>query len=370
VEEESGLENMEMMDFLDLYKGKKVLITGHTGFKGGWLAIWLDMLGAKVLGYALDPTYEKGIFQSSGIADHIMDYRADIRDRNKLFEFFKKEQPEIVFHLAAQPLVLESYKNPVETFEVNVQGTVNVLEAIRQTTSVKVAVMITTDKCYENKEWLWGYRENEPMGGHDPYSASKGAAELVINAYRRSFFMEDGKTAIASARAGNVIGGGDWSENRLVPDIIKAIMDKKTVEIRNPHAIRPWQHVLDPLCGYLKLGAALVKSPGQFSEAWNFGPFNYNVHPVKDVVEKIISLSGKGEWKDLSLPRQLHEATILMLDITKAVQKLKWQPILNLNESIKLTVDWYKDALGYDTLPFSQNQIKQYLQLWKLRNGK
>jgi CDP-glucose 4,6-dehydratase len=362
------MENMVRMDFMDLYRNKKVLITGHTGFKGGWLAIWLNMLGAKVGGYALDPVYEKGIFHSSGITDQILDYRADIRDRNKLFEFFNKEQPEIVFHMAAQPLVLESYNNPVETFEVNVQGTVNVLEAIRQTSSVKAAVMITTDKCYENKEMIWGYRENEPMGGHDPYSASKGAAELVISAYRRSFFMGEGKPAIASARAGNVMGGGDWSENRLIPDIWKAILANKTIEIRNPQAIRPWQHVLDPLFGYLKLGAALLHSPGQFAEAWNFGPFTHDVHSVKNVVENIIFYSGKGEWNDLSKPGQMHEATLLMLDITKAIQKLHWQPVLDFHESIKFTVEWYKDALLNDPLTFSQNQIKQYLEKWKLKN--
>lgn len=354
--------------FNDFYKDKKVLITGHTGFKGGWLTIWLKMLGAKVVGYSLDPIYENGIFQSSGIAGQIKDYRGDIRDLRKLIELFKKEQPEIVFHLAAQALVLESYKNPVETFEVNIQGTVNVLEAIRQTQSVKAAVMITTDKCYENREWIWGYRENEPLGGHDPYSASKGAAEIVISAYRRSFFMEDGKPAIASARAGNVIGGGDWSENRLVPDIIKAIMGNQTIEIRNPHSIRPWQHVLDPLSGYLQLGSALHKSPKQFSEAWNFGPFTHDVHSVKDIVENIISFSGKGTWKDISRPGQMHEAHLLMLDITKAVQKLNWQPVLEFQEAVKLVVEWYKNALHGDTLAFSQNQIKQYTEKWKLRN--
>jgi CDP-glucose 4,6-dehydratase len=354
--------------FNDFYKDKKVLITGHTGFKGGWLAIWLNMLGAKVAGYALDPVHEKGIFYSSGIADLITDYRADIRDRNELFDFFEKEQPEIVFHLAAQPLVLESYRNPVETFEINIQGTVNVLEAIRKTPSVKAAVMITSDKCYENKEWIWGYRENEPMGGQDPYSASKGAAELVISSYRRSFFAEEGKTAIASARAGNVIGGGDWSANRLVPDIIRAIQENRKIEIRNPNAFRPWQHVLDPLCGYLQLGYALVQSQGQFAEGWNFGPLHHEVHSVKDVVEKIIFFTGKGEWEDVSVPGQMHEANLLTLDITKALQKLKWKPLLNFQESVKLTVEWYNHALHGDTLSVSQNQIEQYQEKWKLRN--
>jgi CDP-glucose 4,6-dehydratase len=347
-----------------IYKDKKVLVTGHSGFKGGWLTIWLEMLGAKVIGYALDPLYENGIFQSSGIGNYINDYRADVRDLNRLIEVFNSEKPDIVFHHAAQPLVIESYKNPVETFEVNVLGTVNVLEAIRQTPSVKAAIIITTDKCYENKEWVWGYRENDPMGGYDPYSASKGAAELVINAYRRSFFMEEGKPAVASARAGNVIGGGDWSENRLVPDIIKAISNNKTIEIRNPQATRPWQYVLEPLAGYLKLGTALLQSPEKFAEGWNFGPFMQDVYSVKQIVENIIHFSGKGTWKDLSKQEKLHEANLLMLDISKAVQKLNWKPVLSFNESIKFTVDWYMNAYKSNVLDFSRNQIKIYQKKW------
>jgi CDP-glucose 4,6-dehydratase len=350
---------------LEAYKGKKVLITGHTGFKGAWLSIWLEMLGARVVGIALDPIHEDGIFQSTGISRLIKDYRGDIRDLDFLCQVFKDEQPEIVFHLAAQALVLESYRNPVQTFEVNIQGTVNVLEAIRLTPSVRAAVLITTDKCYENKEWTWGYRENDPMGGHDPYSASKGAAELVISSYRRSFFSSPGTTAIASARAGNVVGGGDQSENRLVPDIIKAIKGGKTVEIRNPNSTRPWQHVLEPLSGYLMLGLKLPEEPEHFAEGWNFGPFTHHVYSVKQVVESIIHSAGLGAWKDLSDSQKPHEANLLLLDISKAVQKLKWQPQLDFEQGIQLTVDWYMHANEKDALNFSREQILSYQQLWK-----
>jgi len=357
------------MNSLKAYKGKKVLITGHTGFKGAWLAIWLEMLGAKVVGYALDPVHEEGIFLSSGIKDYIKDYRGDIRNPARLTEVFGLEQPEVVFHLAAQALVLESYRNPVETFEVNIQGTVNVLEAIRQTPSVKAAVMITTDKCYENKEWIWGYRESDPMGGHDPYSASKGAAELVISSYRRSFFGEKTKAAIASARAGNVIGGGDQSENRLVPDIVKAIKQGNPVEIRNPYSTRPWQHVLDPLGGYLQLGISLLNEPIGFAEGWNFGPYTSHVYSVKQVVESIIYHAGRGNWKDLSGMEKPHEANLLLLDISKAIQKLKWKPVLNFDQAIKMTVDWYMHAMDNNVLEFTRQQIFSYEQLWKSRSG-
>lgn len=355
------------MSSIEDYKGKKVLITGHTGFKGAWLSIWLEMLGARLVGFALDPIYEKGIFQTSGIKEKIRDIRGDICDLKRLLEIFKQEQPEIVFHLAAQALVLESYKNPVETFEVNIQGTVNILEAIRQTPSVKAAVIITSDKCYENNNRKWGYREKDPMGGFDPYSASKGAAELVISAYRRSFFMETGKTGIASARAGNVIGGGDWSENRLVPDIMKAIMRKKTIDIRNPHATRPWQHVFEPLRGYLDLGLALLDEPLKFAESWNFGPYIHQVYTVKQVVEYIMTYTGKGNWRDLSNQEQPHEANMLILDISKASQKLHWQPVLTFKEGVEFTVDWYLNVNNGKVPEFSSNQVKTYMDLWKSR---
>jgi CDP-glucose 4,6-dehydratase len=357
------------MEYLNIFRNNKVLVTGHTGFKGSWLSIWLEMLGAKVIGFALDPIYDNGIFLTSGIGSLIRDYRGDIRDLANLTQIFEKENPEIVFHLAAQPLVLDSYKNPAETFNINVQGTVNVLEAIRNCPSVKAAVIITTDKCYENHEWIWGYRENEPMGGHDPYSASKGAAELVIKSYQKSFFNEIGKPAVASARAGNVIGGGDWAENRLVPDIMKSIMGNKPIGIRNPQATRPWQHVIEPLSGYLKLAAALMNSPTDFTGAWNFGPYLQDIYTVQEVAEKIIHFAGKGKWQEIPEQQKPHEANLLMLDISKAVQKLKWRPILTFNDQIELTVNWYMNFQKMNVLELTRNQIRSYQNKWNLLNG-
>lgn len=356
------------MKILNYYKNRKVLITGHTGFKGGWLSIWLNMLGADVYGYALDPLHENGIFKASGIESKITDLRGDIRDLDGLNYALNKIEPEIIFHLAAQPIVIESYKTPAETFAVNTHGTVNVLEAIRLTPSVKAAVMITTDKCYENKEWMWGYRENEPMGGHDPYSASKGAAELVISAYRRSFFTGKGKPAIASARAGNVIGGGDWADYRLVPDIFKALGNTKTIDLRNPAAIRPWQHVLEPLSGYLMLGARLMENPELFAGAWNFGPHLHDIHNVQTVVEHIIRFAGKGEWRDVSTKDQIHEANLLLLDISKAMHLLKWRPCLTFEETMRMTTDWYMKYSMEDVFELSQAQIKTYIKKWTSRN--
>jgi CDP-glucose 4,6-dehydratase len=351
------------MNFLknEFYKNKKVLITGHTGFKGSWLSIWLTHLGAEVVGIALDPKTEKDLFVLSDIQRGIKDYREDIRNMDKIKEIFQKEQPEIVFHLAAQPLVIESYHNPVETYETNIMGTVNILEAIRRTKSVKAAVMITSDKCYDNKEWAWGYRENDPMGGHDPYSSSKGAAEIVIGSYRNSFFREEGTCEIASARAGNVIGGGDWSDNRLFPDIIRAIESNKHIELRNPLATRPWQHVLEPLGGYLLLAAKMAENIGKYSEAWNFGPYYQDIQSVKEVVEKVIHNFGKGNWKDISSPDQFHEANMLSLDISKAISKLNWKPRLNFKETIQMTTEWYKNYKTHpNILEFTTNQIIKY----------
>ncbi|MFW5781528.1 MAG: CDP-glucose 4,6-dehydratase [Bacteroidota bacterium] len=346
--------------FKSSYRDKKVLLTGHTGFKGSWLAIWLNELGADVVGYALDPKNEKDNFLVTGLSDKIKDIRANIRDKEKLMQVFREEKPEIVFHLAAQPLVLESYANPLDTFDTNIMGTANVLEAIRQTDSVHTGIMITSDKCYENKEQIWGYRERDPMGGHDPYSASKGAAELVIQSYRKSFGEKE-KKAIASARAGNVIGGGDWSDYRLIPDIIKAIQSGRTIELRNPSATRPWQHVLEPLAGYLMLGAKMMGEPEKYAEAWNFGPYPNDIYPVKEVVDKMIKKLNKGQWKDISNPNQLHEANLLTLDITKALTKLNWKPVLSFDETIDLTIDWYKNYSTHpDMYEFCKNQIKEY----------
>ena len=355
---------------LSTFQNKKVLLTGHTGFKGAWLAIWLDMLGAKVAGLALDPLHEEGVFAKSRIGDRMKDYRCDIREMNKVQEIFTAEQPDLVFHLAAQPLVLESYQQPVETFATNTLGTAHILEAIRYTPSVRAAVLITTDKCYENKEWVFGYRESDPMGGHDPYSASKGAAELVISSFRNSFFSSADPTAIASARSGNVIGGGDWADFRLVPDIIRAVQSGKTLEIRYPDATRPWQHVLEPLGGYLLLAAKLLENPSKYQGAWNFGPLPTQVYSVKQIVEAFLQQLQKGKWRDASDPAHLHEAGLLMLEISKAIHELGWKPVLQFEEMVQLTAEWYEQYADTDVLKLCRQQIAQYSKLWKSRSAK
>lgn len=351
--------------FQNFYKGKKILITGHTGFKGSWLAIWLHELGAEVIGIALDPYSERDNYLLSGIKDKIIDIKGDIREGKMLKSIFAEYQPEIVFHLAAQPLVRLSYDIPVDTYEVNVMGTINVLEAIRATDSVKVGVMITTDKCYENKEQIWGYRENEPMGGYDPYSSSKGAAEIAIASWRRSFFNPEqyymhGKS-IASARAGNVIGGGDWALDRIIPDCIKALEAGKSINIRNPKAVRPWQHVLEPLSGYMLLAKKMWNHPTEYCEGWNFGPNANSIANVWDVATKVTQNYGCGELKDLSDPNNLHEANLLLLDISKAKIKLGWEPKLNLDLTIELTVDWYKKYKSENAAKICVEHIQKYI---------
>lgn len=362
------MEDLEMID-LPILKDKKVLLTGHTGFKGAWLAVWLDMLGAEVVGLALDPLDEEGVFSRSRIGQRIKDYRCDIRELERVREIFAAEQPEVVFHLAAQPLVLDSYAQPVDTFAVNTLGTAHILEAIRHTPSVRAGVMVTTDKCYENKEWVFGYRESDPMGGHDPYSASKGAAEIVISSYRRSFFSSPGQAAIASARSGNVIGGGDWAANRLVPDVIRAERAGQALEVRHPNATRPWQHVLEPLSGYLLLAARLLEEPGRYAGAWNFGPLPTQVYSVRQVVEAFLRHLGAGEWRDISDPAHPHEAGFLMLEVSKAIHELGWKPVLQFQEMIQLTAAWYARATEETALRLCQEQIEHYRELWKSRNG-
>lgn len=362
------MENVELMDSLNLFKGKKVLITGHTGFKGAWLALWLETLGAELVGIALDPKSSDDIYNLSGVSQRLKDYRVDIRNPERVQEIFSKEQPEIVFHLAAQPLVLRSYADPLETFSTNVMGTANILEAIRHTLSVKAAVMVTSDKCYENRKWVYGYRESDAMGGHDPYSASKGAAELVISSYRNSYFSKPGQCAVASVRAGNVIGGGDWSENRLVPDVIRSVQMNRQLDIRNPKAIRPWQHVLEPLSGYLLLASGLMKDPQRFSEGWNFGPLSTNIVSVGEIVDALFRHFNSPGWKDVSDPDQPHEASLLMLDINKAIYQLGWKPALNLNETLAMTAEWYSSYKKQDAAELSRRQIANYLSLWKSRN--
>lgn len=333
-------------NFLSVYDGLKVLITGHTGFKGAWLSIWLKELGADVVGYSLTPPTSPSLFSSCDLEKHITHIHGDIRDASYFNEILQKEKPEIVFHLAAQSLVLESYRHPAETFEVNVQGTVNILEAIRHCPSVKAAVVITTDKVYENKEWLWGYREGDRLGGEDPYSASKSMAEIAINAYRSSFFKNS--TSIASARAGNVIGGGDFASDRLIPDTIKALSAHKSVELRNPQSIRPWMHVLDPLSGYLWLAARLYTEGNAYAEAWNFGPQETTMVSCAAMVEKTIELWGEGEWSDISQANINKEMNLLQINWEKASKRLVWRPAYSWIDALQETVDWFKAFERYN----------------------
>lgn len=356
-----------MIDLFDnFFKGKRVLVTGHTGFKGSWLSIWLHELGAEVVGVSQEPFTNRDNFVLSGIGHKIMaDLRANICDGQKMKEIFQKYQPEIVFHLAAQPLVRYSYEQPVETYEANVMGTIHVMEAIRSTDSVKVGVMITTDKCYDNKEQMRGYKEDDPFGGYDPYSSSKGACEIAIQSWRRSFFNPEdyGKkhhVSLASVRAGNVIGGGDWALDRIIPDCIKALEQDKVIDIRSPKAIRPWEHVLEPLSGYMLLAKKLWEHPTEFCEGWNFGPESESVSTVWEVATELIKNYGKGELKDSSDSNAVHEAKLLMLDITKAKTKLGWKPRMNMRQCMELVADWYKRYQTEDVYQLCIEEIHQF----------
>lgn len=364
---ESVVIGGRMKNFNNVYKGKKVLVTGHTGFKGSWLSIWLRELGAEVIGYSLDPYTEKDNFVLSHLSEKIVDIRGDIRDRKHLRKVFDKYQPEIVFHLAAQPLVRLSYDIPVETYETNLMGTINILEEIRNCKNTKIGIMITTDKCYENKEQIWGYRENEAFGGYDPYSSSKGACEIAIQSWRKSFFnpkdYEKHGKSIASVRAGNVIGGGDWAKDRIVPDCIRALEAGKDIEIRSPRSIRPWEHVLEPLSGYLLLGQRMMEDPTKYCEGWNFGPNLDAIVNVWEVAEKIVKNYGKGNLKDISDPNALHEAKLLLLDITKSRFELGWKPTLTIDESIELTAEWYKRYISEDVYQLCVEQINKFSKL-------
>ena len=344
----------------NFWKGKRVLVTGHTGFKGSWLSLWLQSLGAELRGFALAPATNPNLFELANVGQGMVSDIADIRDYDALYSCIVSFKPEIVLHLAAQPLVRYSYKNPIETYATNVLGTVHLLEAVRVVGSTKVVVNVTTDKCYENKEWVWPYRENEPMGGYDPYSSSKGCSELVTSAYRRSYFSETG-VGLASARAGNVIGGGDWAEDRLVPDFFKAVEAGKAIAIRNPLATRPWQHVLEPLSGYLLLAEHLWKDPVRFSEGWNFGPQPNDIKPVGWVIEHLANLWGENATWTHDGGEHPHEAMSLALDITKARHGLKWSPRIELGDALEMIVCWEKARhSGANMRTISLQQIDEF----------
>lgn len=348
--------------FNNIYENKKVFLTGHTGFKGSWLALWLNQLGAKVCGYSLAPNTVPSMFNVLGIENKIeKSVIGDILDNITLEKAMSDFEPDIVFHLAAQPLVRLSYSEPVLTYKTNVIGTLNVLEAARKCKSVKVFVNVTTDKCYENKEINRGYKEDEPMGGHDMYSSSKGCVEIMSSSYRRSFLQNDGSYAMATARAGNVIGGGDWALDRLIPDCIRAINNNEKIEIRNPIAVRPWQHVLEPLSGYLLLGEKLLEDGKIYAEGFNFGPNEDSVLKVADVAQKVIEFYGQGEVV-IHKKDNLHEAGLLMLNIEKAKKVLNWSPVYTPNQAIEKTVEWYKHFYANDTdmYYFTLNQISEY----------
>jgi CDP-glucose 4,6-dehydratase len=343
------------------WHGKKVFLTGHTGFKGSWMSLWLQSMGAQVHGLALNPPTSPALFDAARVAAGMVSTVGDIRDYATVLSAMRACDPDIVIHMAAQPLVRHSYQAPVETYATNVMGTVHVLEAARALASVRAIVNVTTDKCYENKEWLWAYREDEPMGGYDPYSNSKGCSELVTGAYRQSFFQHK-NVALASARAGNVIGGGDWAADRLIPDILRAFEQNQSVVIRNPHATRPWQHVLEPLSGYLALAQELYCQGQAFAEGWNFGPRDEDARPVQWIVNEMVQVWGHGARWHLDTSDQPHEANYLKLDISKAKARLNWQPRWDLSTALQHIVQWHHTWLAKDDV---QAKCLQQIQLYQ-----
>jgi len=348
-------------EFLTDFKSRRVMITGHTGFKGSWLAFLLHEIGAEVLGYALDPAGEKSHFDLLGLRGSIQHVEADIRDDKRLKNTMCDFQPEFVFHLAAQALVRPSYVDPRTTFETNVMGSVNLLESVRACDSVRSLVYITSDKCYENLEWVWGYRENDRLGGHDPYSASKGAAEIAFSAYARSFFFERPELGAATTRAGNVIGGGDWAVDRIIPDCIRAINSDEPIHLRNPVATRPWQHVLEPISGYLLLAARLYANPADYEGAWNFGPPSSEVRTVLEVAEHIVERYGQGSITTDIIENKHHEAQLLQLNCDKAHQCLGWYPRWEVKHTLNMTSDWYKKVLnGATASDVTREQLFEY----------
>ncbi|MBU3176429.1 CDP-glucose 4,6-dehydratase [Clostridium estertheticum] len=357
--------------FNNAYKGKKILVTGATGFKGSWLSIWLHKLGAIVIGYSLEPPTNPSMFEICKMENKIINIIGDVRDYSNLWKVFNEYKPDMVFHLAAQPLVKLSYKSPRETYETNVMGTVNLLEAARNTDSVKAVIIITTDKCYENKEWVYGYRESDPMGGYDAYSSSKGCAELVVSSYRNSFYKKKGIT-LSSVRAGNVIGGGDWAEDRLIPDFIKAVSRDKPIVIRNPIATRPWQYILEPLSGYLWLGALMIKDNEKYSSSWNFGPRDTDILNVEEILNLSINSWGKGTI-EVDKSEQFHEANLLKLDISKAKCYLKWNPVYDVNKAVEKTISWYKtyyENRSVNMYEYTLTQIEEYKKEAKIQSLK
>ena len=347
----------------EFWKRKRVFLTGHTGFKGSWLSLWLNSMGSIVKGYSLEPNTNPSLYNILGLDELIASEINDIRDLSKLKESINVFKPEIIIHMAAQPLVRYSYQEPIETYSTNVMGTVNVLEAIRSCDTVKAVVIVTTDKVYENKEWSWGYREIEPLGGYDPYSSSKACAELVTAAYRQSFFSKADAPSVATARAGNVIGGGDWSEDRLIPDAIKAFQESKSLVIRNPSATRPWQHVLEPLNGYLMLAESLFTEGRRFAQSWNFGPEDKDCKTVKWMLDDLVKIWGNDASWVLEQTAQPHEANYLKLDCSKAKHELNWYPRWEISKVLEMIVNWHKSySSGADMKNICLQEIKKYNQ--------
>jgi CDP-glucose 4,6-dehydratase len=360
------MENLGVgMDlFGGIFKGKKILVTGDSGFKGSWMCLWLKALGADVYGYSLPPKTTSDNFVTTGLNEKIYHQDGDIRNLDSMKSFFRKVNPDIAFHLAAQALVIQSYDDPVETFSSNLMGTVHFFECVRATPSVRVAVNISSDKCYDNKEWVWGYRENDAMGGKDPYSASKGCAELIFNSYLNSFFNKTGACAVASGRAGNVIGGGDWAENRIIPDVFRAVQQNSSVQVRNPYSTRPWQFVLEPVYGYMKLAEKLWISPTEYQSGWNFGPLDNHNYSVGQLLEKVQARIPSLKIQSPEIVGKPHEAHLLKLDISKAVTLLNWRPLLNFHQTVEFTVQGYLDELnpGKDLFEARLAQIESYSQ--------
>lgn len=364
--------------FREIYRNRRVLITGHTGFKGSWLSLWLAELEAKVIGYSLEPPTEPNLFEAINLKDKITHIIGDVRDEKHLIAIFEKYQPEFVFHMAAQPLVRLSYKDPKLTYETNVIGTVNVLEAVRKTESIRVCNIVTSDKCYENREWVYGYRETDAIGGYDPYSSSKGCAELVTSAYMRSFFNLEGygknhNVALSSVRAGNVIGGGDWGEDRIIPDCVRALSQKNEIVVRNPQATRPWQYVLEPLSGYLLLGALMYEGGTKYSSAWNFGPNDESIITVEELVKLVIKYGNSGSYTT-DTSNQPHEAGILKLDASKARALLGWTQIYDVYKAVEKTINWYKNFYKCmrkeELYEFTVKEILEYVNRMSEEGGK